>query len=338
MANGFFNKIFSNPSNTATTTINSIDCLDFAGSKFAYTYTVAMYSKIMHECANRAMIPDAVQKNGYIITVHDSYSPAKEGMVSIVVAAMIECKRVYVKKEKVAGDVYIFHKVEHLNINQDEDLPADIIELDFRNFHEARVVVLLFDLLAGIMQTLSKNVTVSGGLVLKIHALSEMVANSQNMKPLLEQLEQINEGLTQGKSAYIDAQSSLEFPSFDAAPAEKSASFIYGMISSITGLPTSYIFGEVVGGLGDNSNSDQQRLNVAIRRYYFSIFSGVLYATYNHVFDYKQIVDDVNELITAFAFIESTQMLTPAGKLKFMINNTGMDEEDFTMSETSGQP
>ncbi len=152
------------------------------------------------------------------------------------------------------------------------------------------------------------------------------------------QLAQLNEGLVSGRAGFIDAQSSLEFPAFDAGPAESATKFIFNMISSITGLPNSYIFGEVVGGLGDTSTGDKERMNSAISRYYHSIFSGVLYATYNKIFDYKQIVSDVNELITAFAFVETTTMLTDAGKLKFMINNTGMNEEDFTLSVDDGKP
>ena len=328
---GFFNKIFNQGGPTGENTVTEVGSL-VIGTVFCETFGRSMYSKIMHECADRAMIPKEVKKEGYIVTVHDSYSPAKRGLVHIIVDAMLDCDHVFIRKEKLPNDVYIFHKVNQYDAKSaDGRVDSDLIELDFRRFYEAKIVCLLFQLLGGVMQTLSNNVTVSGALLIKIHALSEMIANAQNQKPLLDQLQQLNDGLTQGRPGFIDAKSSLEFPKFDASPAESGASFIFSMISSITGLPSSYIFGEVVGGLGDSSNSDNRRMNSAISRYYHSIYSGVIYAVYDKLFDYKQIVDDVNALVSAFAFIETTQLLNANGKLKFMINNTGLDEEDFNI-------
>ena len=330
----WFNKAKTNDY-SSTELISEISSTQFNVNNFANVYAKTMYSKIMHECASRAMIPETVNKDGYIITTNDSYSPYKRGLISCVVDAMVSSSRVWLRKERVADDVYIFHKVYESEIReQGDEISADIIELDFREFYEAKVVSLLFELLSNVMATMSKNVTVSGALLIKIHALSEMIANSQNMQPLVKQIAQLNEGLTQGSPAFVDAKSAIEFPAYSSAPAESTASFVFSLISSITGLPNSYIFGEVVGGLGDSSSSDNMRMNSAIRKYYNSIWSGVLYSTYDKIFDYKQMVDDVNELITAFAFVESTQMLTQAGKLKFMINNTSMDKEDFTMSQS----
>ena len=326
---GFFNKI--RESKAVNSTISEVSSLCFDNA-FGRVYAIAMYSKIMYACSKRAMIPESVDKNGYLLTVHNSYSPYKKGLVEWVVETMVDSQHIYLRKIRIADSTYTFEKVDQTVVNSmGDEIDSDIVELDFREFKEAVIVKLLFSLLANVMQTISNNVTVSGALVFKIHKLSEMIANAQNKEPFLEQLTQINEGLTQGRPGYLDAESDIMFPSYDSKPAETSIKFIFSMISSITGLPNSYIFGEVVGGLGDNSTSDQQRFDTAIETYFLSIYSGVLYSVFDHVFDFKQSTGDINSLISAFAFIETTTLLNDAGKLKFMINNTGMDESDFNL-------
>lgn len=92
-----------------------------------------------------------------------------------------------------------------------------------------------------------------------------------------------------------------------------------------------HIFGDVVTGLGSSSDGDELRLNAAIKRYFYSIMSGVLFAVYDRPFEYRNMVDDIQGMVTMFTFIETTSLLTDEGKLKFMINNTGMNEEDFNI-------
>ena len=182
---GFFNNLFGEPEVVkSANAVTEVQSLKFEGS-FCTTYALSMYSKIMHECAMRAMIPDGIDKQGYTITVHDGYSPYKRGLVSIITAAMVANDHIFVEKVRLDNDVYLFNRVDKKDAYNGAEIRPDVIELDFSEFHEAKVICLLFTLLQNVMNTLSKNVTISGAMLIKIHALSEMIANTQNTQPLV---------------------------------------------------------------------------------------------------------------------------------------------------------
>lgn len=330
---GFFNqgirRLFTGKNKTITE-LADVNFINFDDDDFCTVFATSMYKKIMLECADRAVLPNSLDKTGYTATVYDSYSPYKSGLVSWVVYAMVGQRKIYLKINKIAGDIRTFEKATQQDaITEKNTLKPHYIELDFSKFKEAKIICLLFTLLGSVMVAMSKGVTASQSLLLKINALSEMIANSQNIEPLEKQIKSINDGLKDGKSSYVDAKSSVDFLVYDSANTEKAAKYIFSLISTITGEPASYLFGEVVGGLGGGDNGDEKRFEHATRGYFYNIFSGVLFNVYGENMEFRESPQDINELISLFTFVETTSILTPAGKLKFMVNNTAFDKEDF---------
>jgi hypothetical protein len=290
------------------------------------------------DCADRAVLTYSIDKSAYTGTVYDSYSPYKSGLVSWVVFAMVKQKQIYLKINKVSGGLFTFELATKSDaLKNGATLKPEYIELDFTKFTEAKIICLLFELLAQVMIAMSKGVTASQGLLLQINALSEMIANSQNLEPLEKQIKNINEGLKQGKAAYIDAKSSASFLVYDPTMTEKAATYIFGLISTITGLPSSYLFGDVVSSIGGGDSGDGVRFDTALRGYFYNIWSGVCFNVYGENLEFKESPEDINQLISLFTFIETTSSLTEAGKLKFMVNNTAFDAEDFTYTNNTNK-
>lgn len=313
---------------------------DIVNSKFANVYLSMIYTKIMHECADRASIPNGVDKSLYTATVHDSYSPFKRGLVSLLVAGMVDRSLEYYKIKQSPG-VKLFEKIQRgeafeENAKGEEEIKAGVLELDFQEFQESEVLELLFALLSAVLQAMSNGVTISQAVILKIHELSKMIANTQNLEPLTKQLRQLNDAISQGKPGVVDAKSALEFPKYDATPAEEASALVFKLISSLTGLPASYLFGEVVGGLGDTSESDTTRMNAAVRRYYHSIYSPAVKVVFNVPFEYKLLLSDAPDLVELMNWIEQTSLLTPEGKKRILLNNTPLTEKDIDV--TAKQP
>lgn len=312
----------------ATQTEIKLDSICF-DETFCNLSVMNLYSKIMHECADRAALPEDVSNDAYTGTVYDSYSPAKKGLVHIIVHAMANQKQVYYRKIKLSDGSYVFEKSNQHEAMNGTDIKPEYIELDFTSFYEAKILCLLYSLLGGVTQALSNGVSVSQAMLVKIHQLSEMVENSQNMEPLTRQLEQLNAALGGGGMGYVDAQSDVQSVTFDSSPSKVASEYIYGMISGITGVPASYLFSDVVGGLGDMSNSEERRLNVAMKRYFNSIMRGCLYSVFDRKFEYKMLVVDVDAMISLFAWIETTDLITDDAKKKVMINNTVFTKVDM---------
>jgi hypothetical protein len=309
--------------NTEIMNVNGV-CFD---SRHESIMLTSIYKKIMLACAERASIPEGVDKSHYTLTQYNSISPAKKGLVSLLVRGMVKRDRVFYQKELIENGSYLFTKID----NQDVDeIGADILELDFTGFDESRVLELLLQLLTNVFRSLSNGVVISAALLLKIHKLSDMIDNSQNRAALIEQVEQLNTSLSSGRAGYIDAESELAFTSFDSKPATEATSFIFGLISMVTGLPSSYLFSDVVGGLGDMSKSEENRLNVALQSYFNDIMYGSLYSTFDKVFEYKQIITDIKSMVELFTWLETTELITEEEKRRVIVNNTTLSLEGLT--------
>ena len=302
---------------------------------FAHIFCTKIYKKVMLECVDRATIPNGIDKGGFNLTVYDSYSPYKQGLVSWIVYAMVSQRHLYLKKtllSDVHRDLYVFNRATLDEAYDGETIKPNYIELDFTNFKEARLIKLLFELLSLVIVSLNKGIVVSQAVILKLHNLSEMIHNKQNLEPLIEQVKQLNDGIRKGRTSFIDAQSSVEHVEQSSEASSKTVDFVFGLIATLIGLPKSDLFAEVVTGLGNGDNGDSRRENATIRRYFYDVLSGVLYNVFNQPFEYRPIIEDINEMISAAAFIETTTIFSEQGKEKFLTNNfKGYNKEDFNL-------
>lgn len=318
---------------------NNVQAPDFVLSRFGDALMGVTYAKIMTEAANRASLPPGVDKEAYTLTVYDSVSPAKKGLVSVLVEGMVKRNKRFFTIEKTKRGDMLFIQA-HGNESHDEagNVKPGIMELDFTGFREGEILALLFEVLGLVTQAVGNATAISQAAIIKIHELSQMIANEQNLEPLTAQLKQLNDSITKGKAGVIDAESSIEFAKVDTKPGSEAAAYIYGMISTVTGIPASYLFGEVAGGLGDQSTGDEKRLNVAIRRYFHSILSGTLYAVWGKNFQYKTLIDDLQAQVELFTWLETTTMITPEGKKRLILDNTALEEDEIDTSEPEPAP
>ncbi|HDM8140691.1 TPA: hypothetical protein P0E12_004981 [Vibrio harveyi] len=314
------------------------DLMDVTGCDFGENFRRSIlrriYGTILNECADRSIVPTGVKKESYLLTCFDSYAPFKQGLISIVVEALIRRQHVFYRKESRTNGEFIFSKVTRLDaVGEDGDkISPDILELNFQKFHEAEALGLLIDLLGDVLKAMSKGVTVSQALVLKLYKLSEMIDNDQNLKALRAQLKNTNEKIRDGKAGVIDSNSEIDFMTYDSSPAEKAINLIFSMCSMITGLPKSYIFGEVVSSIGGGDSGDSTRENAAVKRYYYSVWGGVLYTVYDKAFEYKQPLENFALFQEVLSTLELTDALTPDAKKQFLVSNFNIDETGVDFS------
>lgn len=318
---------------------DNVTAPDFVGSCFGESLLTVAYAKIMTEAANRASLPPGVDKEPYTLTVYDSVSPAKKGLVSVLVEGMVKRNKRFFRIDKTKrGDLLFVQAYGSDSHDEAGNVKPGIMELDFSGFRESEILALLFEVLGLVTQAVGNATAISQAAVIKIHELSQMIANEQNLDPLTAQLRQLNDAISKGRAGVIDAESSIEFPKVDTKPGSEAAGFIYSMIGTVTGIPASYLFGEVAGGLGDQATGDEKRLNAAIRRYFHSILSGALYAAWGKTFQYKTLIDDLPSLVELFTWLETTTMITDEGKRRLLLDNTALSEEEISSGEPSPAP
>lgn len=297
-----------------------------------------LYSKVLHEAADRASLPEGVEKDGFTITIYNSYSPYREGLISLVAEAMTYKKQQFYRVEKVPNhnSAYSFTEVFGDDAKDESgNVKPDILELDFRKFCEADLLRILAHLLRTIMAATASDIFIGQSVLFKLQGLAEMINNEQNLEALQKQLTVLNESILSGKTGYIDDESEVTRPMINTDPNKEAMAFIFNMMSLVTGVPSSVLWSEVVGGLGDNSNSEMIRYNQALKHYFHSVLSGVFYAVYNRVFHYKKMVSDLDGMISVFSFIETTTLLSDEGKKRLLLDNTNLDEDDLNLGEPS---
>lgn len=325
-----FNRLFGGKESEVTTP-EPIVAPQFEKTLFSTVYATKFYQFVISEAVSRASLPPGVDRDGLALTMNDSFSPFKRGLSSLMVKGMIERSRRYYRKEEAGRGDFIFKEVtdtDHLN-EKGELIDPSVIELDFREFAESEVVGLLFQTLSFSLQGMANGVTLGQAAILKIHELSQMIDNAQNIEPIKSQLTQLNESIRMGRPGVIDAKSNVEFVSYDATPAGSAVDLVFSMIVTLTGVPASYIYGFVAGGLGDQAEGDERRLNSAIRRYFDNVVSGVMWAVFEKPFRYKTIIADLEYFVELFTFVETTTLLTEDGRRRLLLDNTALDEEDI---------
>lgn len=307
---------------------------------FADQMTFSMYHKILSEAAERMFVPDEINRENVRLTLYDSYSPYKEGLLRRIVWCIVHQKRIYLKKIGIQdeGGWFVFESAEQSQVlgKDGRAMSADYVELDFTKFNEVKNVKVLFKIMRRLMNLLSKGVKVSSTLLLKINKLSEMVNNPAEMQALEVQLKQINDGLSavNGNGAYVDAGSEVGFTAYDSTPLDNAISTIYGILSNITGVSRSVIAGEVVTGLGSGDNGDEDRNNMAFKRYFYSVLFGVFYSVYLEKFGYQDPAD-VEKIQAVLDLISTSDILTDEAKIKFAVANSPFSKDDFDFSVPS---
>ena len=292
-------------------------------NEFAKVATEVLYKRILQESCDHSLMPESVDAQGFETTVYSRSSMSSHGLIDIIIDAMINRKKVHLKKSLNSSmrDFYVF---EESNEQEAELAPVDHVEIDFTNFLEAEAVYSLFWLMQEVIKASGNGIVLSQAIVLKISDLSQMIHNEQNLRPIIDQITQFNDGIRSGRTGFIDSGSSVESVDYNSEPAEKTKNFILDLISGITGTPRSFVFGEVKTGLGSGDDGDNRRLHAATKRYFFEILSPVLFQVYSKPFGFKKYVGDLNDLATIFALIEQTELISDEQKQSFIKNYVGL--------------
>jgi hypothetical protein len=326
---------------TTNTEINDVEAPCFS-SEQGDLLLANLYSKILYEAMDRASLPKGVNKDAFTLTVYDSYSPAKRGLVTIVTEAMVRGHQRFYEMTTIDNGEVLYTRIlnpteAYSGEGDNAKLRPDVLELDFRDFYESDLLRVLYTLLNLVITSMSRGILVSQAVVFKIHELTQMIHNEQNMEAFTMQVTQLNESLVRGQTGVIDAESDITMPTMNVAPSQEGLSLVYGLIAHITGLPKEYLFSDVVGGLGDTSNSEEHRLNVALKRYFYSILSGTLYTTWNKVFEYKMLISNVEDLNSLITLVETTTILTDDAKTRVVTDNTVFNADDVVFSDAPTQ-
>ena len=300
---------------------------------FAIICTTTLYKKILLESAEKAAIPNEVDHAGFALSVYDSFSPAKKGLISILVDCIVNNRRIFIeKKDMPVKNSYTFVQIDEDKAFSNKKIKASVIELDFSNFIEARLIFILFECLGLVLSALDKNITISNALIFKIKDLSAQVASKSAIDPIVEQIKSLNSGIREGKGGFMDSGSSIDTVEIKTDAASRATNLIYGLIATIVGLPKSDLFSEVTTGLGSSDRGDERRANVGYKKYFHDVLAGVFYSVWDRPFSYKIPPVDLSALIDAAAFIETTSILTREGKLNILKNHfSGLGDNDFNI-------
>lgn len=316
---------------------NGKECADFPITEitgmtvqereFVKISATALYERIIYAVIKEIQTGNDDNESEILtLSASDNYTPFSRGFVYFLSTAMAEKRQICIKKER-AGNQYIFKKTDSSEIDQ-----PDVIELDFRKFTQATLLNQYYAILFDALNGAAKGVKISQGLLLKISRLSEMLADKRQISAVEAQLNQISGALREAKTAYMDAASSAEFASFDTEPSEKAITFVYQLISNLTGYSTSFIKGEKSGSsLSDSGEADKRQNREATEFYFNSIVQSVLEAIFGKMYNLKPNLDNIENLPSMLSTIEMWGEGSEEGK-KFLYEQIGLSDQHLDLS------
>lgn len=308
--------------------VTEIEGLKLQRTQFIATSTRALYSRIIYAVLKEIQ---ASEKQEELITLSasDNYSPFARGYVHFVSDAMTKRKHLYIKKLAVAENRYSFTDKD---ISEKDKESADVFELDFRHFEQAELIKEIYGMLYDALNGASRGVKISQALLIKVARLSEMMADARQTESVEAQLQNIADGLKEGKAAYCDAGSSAEFASFDTDPTEKQIQFCLNMLSNITGFAASFFNGIGGSAMSDTGESDKKQNRTAIEFYFLSVIQSVLESIFKETFKLKPVLENMEILPTMLSTIEMWGEGSEAGK-QFLYEQVGLRKEHIDLSE-----
>lgn len=307
--------------------VTEIRGMTVAEREFIKISSTALYERIIYAVIKEVQTGGKDTESEVLtLSASDNYTPFSRGFVYFLSTAMAEKRQIWIKKEK-AGNQYIFSKTDSSEVDQ-----PDVIELDFRKFTQATLLNQYYAILFDALNGAAKGVKISQGLLLKINRLSEMLADKRIISSVENQLNAISDALREAKTAYLDAGSSAEFASFDTEPSEKAITFVYQLISNLTGYSTSFVKGEKSGSsLSDSGEADKRQNREATEFYFNSIVQSVLEAIFGKMYKLKPNLDNIENLPSMLATIEMWGEGSDEGK-RFLYEQIGLSDQHLDLS------
>lgn len=289
-----------------------------------------VYSRILTDVLERTL----GIKNEFKVLLWDNClgSEKSDGLVTMLAKAMFDKGELYIVFDKATNVVRKANAQEAIQIRSDYEKQAKSalgVYITFKNFKKTDMMKVYSSLEYCAIGGLHKSMNLSMALQFKMSDLRGSVGASDS-SAIEANAKAVAEGLNKGRGALIDAKDIIETSKPDLTATNSAMELINKKKSFYLGLPSSYITGDLQGGLGDKSAGEAKAIERGLLLYYFSIIKPVIEAVFQigtefESEDYQQISTSL-EVLKTFE-ITSDEYISAENKLKVVNRMFGFPED-----------
>lgn len=304
--------------------------LSIKAIKFADFVVASVYRRILFTVM-RSMNLDETKKNQVFYTCMNRYSPQSKGLITYVSDAIARKERIVLRKTRLSDGSYTFEPNQGDNTPEEIDGDPNLIEIDFTQYHDSDLIRLYSMILYDSLLAVFRGVKMSSAILLGLAGLREMLETDENSEAVLQQVLSITHGIKSGGTSVTDADSNINFVTYDVEPSGKVKEFVYQQYSNVTGFAVSFFNGTGGSSLSDTGLSDDKMNRKASEFYFYEILNPILSAVFDESFDLKPDVD-ISEITNVLSTIEYSEVLSEKGRL-FLANQVGLSAEHLELND-----
>jgi len=157
-----------------------------------------------------------------------------------------------------------------------------------------------------VLGSLNKKMNVSNAIQFK---MSEMRGSTgaTDKEQIKAQAKSMCDALAEGKNILMDGADEVATATVEMETTKESILFLDGKRSFMTGMPLSYINGQLTTGIGSTGQADAKAIDRGLEYYFISIIQPVCKALFNKEVQYK--VEDTSNLASALEAIKTFELL-----------------------------
>ena len=289
-----------------------------------------LYARILTDAIERTQgIPEKRQP---LLWDNCLASDKQEGLVTMLARAMATKDELFLVYNKALDVIVQADAKEKEQIKSDYKLKGESpigVFITFKKYTRTDFIKIYASMEYCAAGSLWKSMNISRAVQFKFNDLRASTGLNDKAE-VLAQGKLLAEALRDGKDIMLDGKDVIDTAKPDLTAAEKSETFINRKLSKYTGLPASYLTGEMDATMGDSGNKDAKAVERGLKIYFFSIVRPVLEGLFGgkltfETEDYASITSS-NETLKTFD-ITSHELISLENKTKIINRLYGLDEK-----------
>lgn len=321
---------------SAVDEIPNIYPLGILQNEFVEIDIINIYSKILTDAVERTS--GLSDDQTALLWDNCLMSASSDGIITLLAWAMAEKAELFLVYDESLQLVREADATEKAAIKKEYETSAESrlgVYISFRNYTRTDMVRLYSGLEFNTVDALNKSINLSKAIQLKISDLRGTVSLTDSAEAK-SQAGIMAKGLADGKDIYMDVKDEIVTSRPDLESVKASIAFIDSKRCFYLGMPSSYVNGQLTGGLGSTGEADTKGVERGLKSYYFSILKPVLETLFHVKLKYKsQDFRQISGALEALKTFELTSEEFLSNEVKKSIIE-GMLDVDASDNETVG--
>jgi hypothetical protein len=292
---------------TSNMVVEEIYSLSYQKDKFIAADIISTYVKILTDVVDRTHgLKDKTYK---VLWDNCLYGEVREGLISLVAAAMATCTDLYLVYSPSTDVIRQATQDEKNKIIEDyknkSPNPRGWI-ISFKDYYKTNMYKIYSELEYCAINSFNTIMNLSKAVQIKIDGLRKSVS-ALDASEAVSQAQEVASALRSGNDVLLDSKDDITNSSPNITPTKESVIFISGKKANILGMPLSYVNGELQSGIGSSGDSDTRAIERGLKQYYHSIMEPIFSSIFKNETEFRE--NDFREITSKLETLKAFDLV-----------------------------